>query len=63
MIELKVGFNSKVVRLKVRQTQEAREAAKQFQFQSGAVKRLTYDYDRRPMNRFQFQSGAVKSDQ
>ena len=53
-------FNSKVVRLKAQPHPIIKPVILQFQFQSGAVKRIAKSLIRYRLHLFQFQSGAVK---
>ena len=56
------SFNSKLVRLKVANSLTLIKAGRQFQFQTGAIKRLTLTtLILRRAKTFQFQTGAIKS--
>ena len=55
------GFNSKLVRLKVRREESVGVVGKGFQFQTGSIKsQSSRTGERGPWEWFQFQTGSIK---
>ena len=55
------GFNSKLVRLKDHTAPDGRRYRNTFQFQTGAIKRVSFTAMSLILFVFQFQTGAIKS--